>query len=330
MIAACAAGASPVELAVCWVVPSSLGYIGLPRLARGERGGDPVSAQCAVGLRQQGWVFAGGFATWAVAGFLVVGLDTTIVAATDLKAVSAYAIAASFALLVQAGLSALLAPMVPRIRSFVSAGELQKAKGEVLGLVRVAALVGVVACAVLATDGQGVMSLFAGIVDARAGLILGILLAAAALRLALLPMSNAVFALGAHTKNWWIPLIEGSVNVTTSLILAPSLGALGVAFGTLVGSCAGVVVTLTLLSRRVAALTMPRMRDVTSMYLAMGVAVVVAVGINWRLGSLRPSTGVSIALVVGSAALSLSLLGPFVARHYRPRRSWPVPVRSGV
>ncbi len=174
------------------------------------------------------------------------------------------------------------------------------------------------------------MSLFAGIVDARAGLILGILLAAAALRLALLPISNAAFALGAHTKNWWIPLIEGAVNVTTSLILAPFLGALGVAFGTLVGSCTGVVVTLTLLSRRVAGLTMPRIRDVASMYLAMGVAVGVTVCLNWQVGGLRPSAGVAIALVVGSAALSLSLLGPFVARHYRPRQSWPVPLRSGV
>ena len=111
VIAACLAGATPVELAVCWVVPAGLGYLGLLRLARRERGGDPVTVQRAAGFRRQGWVFAGGFATWAVAGFLVVGLDTTIVAATDLKAVSAYAIAASFALLVQAGLSALLAPM---------------------------------------------------------------------------------------------------------------------------------------------------------------------------------------------------------------------------
>jgi O-antigen/teichoic acid export membrane protein len=72
-------------------------------------------------------------------------------------------------------------------------------------------------------------------------LLLTVLLLANGVRNVMAPYSVMLISVGAQRKAIVPALVEGLVNLVASVLLARSMGALGVAYGTLIGAGAGVL-----------------------------------------------------------------------------------------
>jgi O-antigen/teichoic acid export membrane protein len=232
-------GAGMLELAAVWAGLASLPLL-LLAVQFGLRWRVPAAATTRVRRRVVA-SSCGSYSAWALAGFLIVGLDTSIVARHELPFVGVYAVAASVLLVLQAGVSAALAPLFPRVAQAISANRAPEAVQELSLLVRLCGIGLGMAIAIVLAAPNMVIGLLSANASARAGTILTLLLLAGAIRLPMLPLSTALIAALEHRRLIWLPLVEAGVNVSLSLALAPHYGAVGVAFGTLAGSIVGVL-----------------------------------------------------------------------------------------
>lgn len=185
--------------------------------------------------------FCGAYSIWIVAGLLVVGLDTTIVAWVNFGSVAAYAAAAGAVSIVGAVYSAALAPMVPLCARLAADGRRDALGTLFLRLVRLGGLAVILSSCVFAVGARPLLHVWVGAESAERGTrILQLLVAANALRLLILPYPMLLFATGEHRQIWATPLLEGIVNVGASIALGVAFGPVGVALGTLVGAVVGV------------------------------------------------------------------------------------------
>ena len=301
-------GAGMLELAAVWA-----GLASLPLLLLAAQFGLRWRAPSGITTRVRRRVVAsscGGYSAWALAGFLIVGLDTSIVARHELPFVGVYAVAASVLLVLQAAVSAALAPLLPRVAQAISANRAPEAVQELSLLVRLCGIGLGLAIAMLLVAPKIIIGLLSANASARAGTILTLLLLAGAIRLPMLPLSTALIAALEHRRLIWLPMVEAGVNVTVSLALAPHYGAVGVAFGTLAGSIAGVLTTALWAAPRLRRLpgVAPRM-----LLGASGTALALAfLPVIPRLGAAAvPMNGIVIS--VSTAALACASVG--IAGH---------------
>lgn len=178
---------------------------------------------------------------WSFAMLLVSGLDLVLVARFDFAAVGAFAIAAGLANLLQGAQTVVM-------NAFLPVAAALDAKGDRPALIRLLlrttrwnllSLGGVLAMYVLV--GRPIVSAYVGsaYVD-EVSAILTILLLAATIRLSMLPFNIVVLATGDHRRIILSPVLEGVSNLLASAFLGWHFGAVGIAWGTVVGGVVGV------------------------------------------------------------------------------------------
>ncbi len=177
-----------------------------------------------------------------LSSLLISGLDLPIVAAFDFRNAGYYALAAVASNLLSVPHGSVLSTLVPMM-SAMSAGEDPQRMGQVLlRTTRLATALLLLAAVPFMLGMPVLLHLWVGRDYARHALVLAeILMAAQLVRLTLLPYSVIGFSAGEQSRMLISPMVEAVVNVAFSLILVRSIGAEGVALGTLIGAFVGVV-----------------------------------------------------------------------------------------
>ena len=176
-----------------------------------------------------------------VSGLFIAGLDLPIVAAWDFSNAGYYAIAIIVSNMLTVPYGAVLSTLVPIISSR-SAEESPESMGRVtLRTTRLSTALLLWVAIPLMIGMPLLLRLWVGREYALNTLLLGeLLLAANLVRLTLMPYSMVGFSAGEQNKMLVSPGVEAAVNVVSSLLLVHTMGATGVAVGTLIGSFFGV------------------------------------------------------------------------------------------
>lgn len=181
------------------------------------------------------------FAT-QLGGVLINGLDMPIVAAFDFHSAAYYAVAATVSTMLTVPQAAVVNTLVP-IAAGISAISNPKRLGSfVVKTTRYSTSILCLIVSPLLLGMSPFLRIWVGADYARHALTIATLLVVAQfIRLTLLPYAAIGFASGQQHRMLVSPLGEGVVNLACSLVGVRYLGAAGVALGTLVGACAGVL-----------------------------------------------------------------------------------------
>ena len=239
--------------------------------------------------------FCGAYAAWVLAGLLVVGLDTAIVARIDFRYVAAYAAAIGAVSMIGAVYGSALTAILPVTARLAVAGDREGLSALLLRLIRWGGTGALAASALLALYAGPVLELWVGTETAGRGeRLLQVLVAANAVRLLMMPYPMLLFASGEHRHIRTTPFVEGFVNVAASVVLGLAVGPVGVAYGTLIGAGVGVALHLVVNIPRTRSLVLPPidvLRRGLAPPLAVAIPAVVALvadpllGPDWRGGA---------------------------------------------
>ncbi|MHB1936435.1 MAG: lipopolysaccharide biosynthesis protein [Acidobacteriaceae bacterium] len=199
------------------------------------------------------------FAT-QLGGILITGLDMPVVAAFDFHSAAYYAVAATASTMLSAQ-GAIVTTLIP-VASGMSAAETPRRLGQmVLKTTRYATAILCLLTLPLLFGMYPFLRLWVGLDYASHTLPLAvILLVAQFIRLTLMPYAAIGFGTGQQQQMLFSPLGEGIVNLACSVIGAHFLGAIGVALGTLIGACVGVLLHFTVSMPRTDSMEFPRVR----------------------------------------------------------------------
>jgi O-antigen/teichoic acid export membrane protein len=180
-------------------------------------------------------------AVWTIGMLCVTGLDVTIVGHYDFSQTAFYATATlptSFIILIMASM---LGPMMPA-SSALSTQRSSQDMGVILARVtRYSTLLLLLTGIPLVVYGGPILKLWVGPVYAANSLLyLRVLVVANILRSLCAPYSTLVVATGRMRDATMAPILEAIVNLASSIYFAGRYGAVGVAYGTLIGSFASV------------------------------------------------------------------------------------------
>lgn len=246
---------------------------------------------------------------WSAAGFMVSGLDTSVVGAFDFGRVGPYAIATSATTLVFGVHSALISAFVPDIARRHAAGDPGGVTNTVMTAASFANLYLLLACAAVAAYGRVALRLWVGEPTARHVYPLFVaLVVAKTVGAVMSPYVAGLIGTGDHRRVRVTPLVEGATNLVASIVLTWQLGAVGAALGTLVGCAIGALLHLAYNVPRTTHFAFPRIAYFRQTVLPAA-AVAMPLGM---LGFLRPDPGAGYLSLLGvatllSAALSFRL-----------------------
>jgi O-antigen/teichoic acid export membrane protein len=187
---------------------------------------------------------------WSICMLLVAGLDVTIVGHYDFSAVGAYSIA-TMLIAFLTGISnsaygALLAPLAV----LQERGQLRRIGNLVVTVTRLTTFVDISAVLAVFLFRDSLLRLWVGETYAIQTLpILKILVIANAIRLVGAPLSAALVATNQQHYGISGAIVEGISNFALSISGAMLVGAIGVAYGTLAGSCISILWVLLLMIR---------------------------------------------------------------------------------
>lgn len=204
--------------------------------------------------------YCASLAVWSVAMLFVNGVDLVIVGHYDFDKVASYSLAITAISILVGVMQAVLSPLV----AIGSASYANLDKRERLPKLLTLSSNGcalflliVIVCFLFFGKTALALWLDVGYVNDVYAL-LSIMLFAHAIRNLLMPYSLLLVSIAEHKKAFMPAIIEGLVNVTSSLILAPKFGVVGVVYGTLLGSMAGVVSTLVFVAHKTKVLSISR------------------------------------------------------------------------
>jgi O-antigen/teichoic acid export membrane protein len=239
VVAMALGGVGIVGLAVAWTVITLAGNV-VVTLAFGRLGVPVRPSLVSRDLARRMLRFSGAYAVWVLAGFLVVGLDTTIVGHLDFSMVAPYTAAAAAVTVIAAVYGSALAPLVPAAGDLTAANQPVELGALLVRSSRVGGALVVGAAALMGLFAHPILALWVGASLAASGTtILQVLAVATALRMLVMPYPVLLFGSGEHGRAWATPLAEGGVNVVASVLLGVAFGAIGVAIGTLIGAVLG-------------------------------------------------------------------------------------------
>jgi len=214
--------------------------------------------------------YCSGLTVMAFSVLLVTGVDLVLVGRFDFGAVTAYSVAASLITFMSGLLYAVLNVIMPHAAT-LHAREDAKGLGQLsIAATRASVLLLLLTGVPLLIYAGPILRLWIGSQFVRTGQpILVVLVAANIVRLIGAAYSIILVATGQHGYIKISPLAEGTSNFAASLLLGYRYGALGVAFGTLVGSFVSLGAQLLY--------SMPRTRRVIDVsrgqYLLSGIAI---------------------------------------------------------
>lgn len=236
-------GASLIELSA--IVGGSVALIAPLMLCMAKRRAAFLFAKPLVATRgvvRSMWSDCAGLAVWNIAMLLVNGIDTAVVGHFDFQKVAAYSLAATAITIFVGVLQAMLNPLVA-MGSALSVDEKNTRLRQLLiRASRYCSLFLIAVVVVFWVVGKNLLPYWVGseyVDDVYRFLV--ILLIAHGIRNLMAPYAVLLVSIGMQRQALFPAVVEGLVNLIASVMLASRLGAMGVAYGTLLGSVAGVV-----------------------------------------------------------------------------------------
>ncbi|OEZ98114.1 hypothetical protein [Duganella phyllosphaerae] len=204
--------------------------------------------------------YCASLAIWSVAMLFVNGIDLVIAGHYDFDKVASYSLAITAIAILVGVTQAVLSPLVAiGSASYANIDKrAQLPKLLTLSSAGCAAFL-IVTLVIFLFLGKPLLALWldASYVDGVYEL-LAVMLFAHALRNLLMPFSLLLVSISEHKKAFMPAIIEGAFNLTFSLILAPKFGVIGVIYGTLIGSIAGVLSVVIFVAGKTPALSVSR------------------------------------------------------------------------
>jgi O-antigen/teichoic acid export membrane protein len=258
---------------------------------------------------------------WSVAMLFVSGFDTLIVGHYDFHSTAFYSVSANATTFLAALLSAVMSPLIPATSALSVNRSAQDMGRLLLRATRYNAALLLAAGLPLLLFSFLILHIWMGATFATHGVaILRILLLATMLRMLGLPYAVMVIGTGRQWLASVSPVAEAIVNFTASLILVRHLGAVGVAWGTVIGAIVGLALHLSLSMR----LTQDRLAISRTYYIAAGILLPLTAAIPAILAAPRwwsvPGLPMLSPLTWISLALSTLLLLWFCALDSAARR----------
>jgi len=179
---------------------------------------------------------------WSFATLLVMGLDLTLVGFFDFRSVAYYAVAATFITFILGLQNALFGALIP-VSAVMEARESTTELGKILvSATRYGMFLLLASGVPLLIFARPILAAWVGPdYGSHASLILQVLVIANIIRLSAVPYAMLLVGTGQQRLVIVSPLIEGFSNLLISVIAGALWGAVGVAFGTLVGSTVGIL-----------------------------------------------------------------------------------------
>ena len=173
---------------------------------------------------------------WSIGMLMVQGLDTVLVGYFDYEAVGSYAIAASLVTFMSGTHHAILSVLLPEA-AVMQARKDQRGLGQLLvNSTRYGMLILFAVGIPLLMFSHEFITFWVGeSYTTRAEGILRILLVACFIRSSLVPYAVLLVGTGQQKMLIFSPLAEGIINLLVSMMAAHKIGAIGVAWGTLIG-----------------------------------------------------------------------------------------------
>lgn len=225
-------------IALCVAIPNLLGgllqmVIVGGRLASARLRRITVDKEAAIGFLR----YCAGLTVWAFGMLLISGLDITIVGHYQFREVGYYAIAATFTSIFASANSSILSAFLAPFSAMQASGRLDQMRMIVIRATRINCLFNLAATAVVIAYGQPLLKIWVGEIYAtQAYPILVILMVTQAIRLVGSAYSIALMATGYQNSGIPPAIIEAGINLTMSLYLVRHHGAIGVAYGSLIGA----------------------------------------------------------------------------------------------
>jgi O-antigen/teichoic acid export membrane protein len=186
-----------------------------------------------------------GLAVWSVAMLLVNGLDVLIVGRLDFERVAAYALATTAVTIFVGVVHALLNPLFALGASLHMGRDDGHLARLLVTSTRACAVFMVGATVLFALFGERLLPFWVGpayAADVRRFLV--VLLVAYSVRNLMAPYATLLVAIRRQRQALAPSVLEGVVNLVCSIVLARAYGAIGVAYGTLIGAVVGVLASL--------------------------------------------------------------------------------------
>jgi O-antigen/teichoic acid export membrane protein len=245
---------------------------------------------------------------WALGLLLVTGLDLTIVGIYSFPEIGYYAVAATVVTFLAGIFAALFGAMGAPAAVIHARGDRTGLGRFVLVTTRFGVILLLAAGLPLIVFSRPLLQLWVGTDYALHGaILLQVLLAANVIRISVTPYVLAMLGSGEQSRIILVPLLEGVTNLALSLLLAHSLGALGVALGTLIGAVVGLLGTVLYNIKRTPAIHMSAREYVLNSLLrpCLWAVPLVFLASVWRH---LPSSAVSWICGIAAGAVSAFLL----------------------
>jgi O-antigen/teichoic acid export membrane protein len=249
-VAAAALSGNLMVIAICFSSPLVVGSLVLAARFWAEQRRAPVgelsaadrSATTAAYLLR----YSGPLIIWSICMLVVTGVDLALVGRLDYGSLAPYAVAAMIATGLAGVGSALTSPLLPEFARRAASGTRAAFSRVVLeGTGLNSAAVIMVATVLIAYSPWLMEFLLRDAGAASAVEILAVLLAANALRMTMTPLTLAFIATKTHSRIVLPPVVEAAVNLGLSIVLGLMMGAIGIAWGTLIGAVVGVALAST-------------------------------------------------------------------------------------
>jgi len=202
-------------------------------------------------ITREMWDACSGLAVWNIAMLLVNGIDVVLVGHFDFANVAAFSLAATAVTIFVGVLQAMLNPLVAMGSSVYAK---KGPRGLKILIVKASTYCSVFLVSVLVIFnliGADLLKLWIGSTYlGEVHKVLWILLLAQAVRNIMAPFAILLVSVGLQRKALVPAIVEGAVNLCASLVLGANFGALGVAYGTLIGAMAGVFASVQLVVAR--------------------------------------------------------------------------------
>jgi O-antigen/teichoic acid export membrane protein len=188
--------------------------------------------------------------TWTVAVLLISGVDVLVVGVVEFSKVSAYGLAAGLVMAASAAYSILFSVLLPAFADFAARRD---PTGAALLLSRSTSL----SCASLTSGLMAALAIRGWLIDRWAGLYAGdarpifvILMLTTVVRLSLAPLATYVMGSDHHRLVRRPAIAESICNLVLSVSLGMSIGATGVAIGSLIASAVPLLLYVAMIGPR--------------------------------------------------------------------------------
>lgn len=237
--------------------------------------------------------FCAGLSVWSFAGFLIGGLDLTIVGYFDFAGVADYSLASNAVLLVAGLCTAATNALIAPYAAIHARGEYERLGRLVIRATGALTQLLIIVSFPFFLFGTRLLTVWVGSAYAQGTLpILEVLLLANVIRMVAAPYAAAQVGAGEHVRVMYSPLFEAFINLSVSIVACQKMGPIGVAVGTLVGSIAGNGLQIFY--------NIPKIKEIR-----LGRRALLLEGVFWPIACVFPAlAGISVAVLLPSIFLA--------------------------